>query len=320
MKITNEMIHPELRKKGKMLKMFTLPLNVGMLKIMNKLSKIGSNKCKANLNYEEKFIDRADGSKIRVCVYSPKERKENVCGLLWIHGGGYATGTAEQDEVLIDKFIKLSGCVVVSVDYRLSVDAPYPAALEDCYSALLWLKDNADKLGVNVNQIAIGGTSAGGGLCAALSMYAKDKKEVNIAFQIPLYPMIDDRETSSNRDNDAPAWSSKQNYLAWKLYLGELYGKDVPKYAVPSRCTDYNGLPPTITFVGDIEPFYDETITFVENLSNANVPTHFRVYKGCYHAFEYLCSEASISKEATNFLLESFEFAISNYYANQKQM
>lgn len=148
----------------------------------------------------------------------------------------------------------------------MSIDAPYPAALYDCYDALLWMKQKSTELKIRSNQIAVGGESAGGGLAAALTLYARDKKEVNIAFQIPLYPMIDDRnKTASALDNNAPIWNSRTNGWAWKLYLGDYYGKDVPSYAAAARATDYSGLPPTITFVGELEPFRDEVITYVNH-------------------------------------------------------
>ena len=164
----------------------------------------------------------------------------------------------------------------------------------------------------------VGGESAGGGLTTALSLYARDKGEVNIAFQMPLYPMIDDRMiTESARNNNAPVWNSNLNERAWKLYLGELYGKDVPMYAAAARATDYKNLPPTVTFVGDLEPFRDETIEYVENLKKAGVPVKFEVYKGCYHGFDIACPDADISKKAIKFFIESFKYAVNNYFAAQ---
>ena len=130
--------------------------------------------------------------------------------------------------------VKKYGAVLIVPAYRLLIEASYPAALEDSYAALKFLKDNSNYLGVNVNQIMIGGESAGGGLTVALCMYARDKKEVNIAFQMPLYPMLDDRDTASSKNNKSPIWNTKRNHKAWEMYLGKLYKKDVPKYASPA--------------------------------------------------------------------------------------
>jgi len=242
-----------------------------------------------------------------------------VPGVLWIHGGGYAMGVPEQSSGMYKRLIAESNCVIVAPDYRLSAEAPYPAALEDCYEALMWMKDNAEVLGIRDNQLMVGGDSAGGGLTAALTLYARDKGAVKIAFQMPLYPMIDDRMISESvKENNAPLWNSDLNKYAWKLYLGELFEKDVPAYAAAARATDYSNLPPTATFVGDLEPFRDETVEYVNNLRKAGVHVDFEMYKGCYHAFDAACSKAEVSKKATSFLMDSFKYAVENYFAEQK--
>lgn len=107
-------------------------------------------------------------------------------------------------------------------EYRTAFEKPFPADLEDCYAALLFLKAHADELGINDAQIMVGGESAGGGLTVATCLLARDLGEVNVAFQMPLYPMLDDRETASSRDNHAPVWNTRTNRFAWKHYLRDL--------------------------------------------------------------------------------------------------
>ncbi|KUK98057.1 MAG: Esterase/lipase, partial [Anaerolineaceae bacterium 46_22] len=267
----------------------------------------------------ENYIPREDGSTLRLCIYKPKYLKENVPGVLWLHGGGYAIGTPEQSMSKVKSLINASQCVVIAPDYRLSTEAPYPAALEDSYTALLWMKDNTSALGIREDQLMVGGESAGGGLTAALTLYARDKGQVAIAFQMPLYPMLDDRMSSeSAKDNNAPVWNSKSNTNAWKLYLGDLFGTaKVPPYAAPARAEDYSSLPPTATFVGDLEPFRDETIEYVGNLKKAGVPVKFKLFEGCYHAFETICPNAEVSKRAVSFLLNSYKYAVDHYFAEQ---
>ena len=156
----------------------------------------------------EKIKIESTGRKISVLILRPtknKKPKEQTPGILWIHGGGYITGMAKM--IYMSRalnLVKKYGAVVVTPEYRLSGEAPYPAALEDCYSALKYLKNNADSLGANSGRIMVGGESAGGGLTAVLCMYARDKREVNIAFQMPLYPMLDNLDTQSSKDNHAP--------------------------------------------------------------------------------------------------------------------
>lgn len=259
------------------------------------------------------------GRDIKILIFRPTVAKKEILktpGILWIHGGGYATGMAEmayfsRPLALVKKY----GAVVVCVDYRLSTEVPYPAALEDCYAALCWLKENAELLGVNDSKIMVGGESAGGGLTAALCMYARDKGTVKIAFQMPLYPMLDDRDTDSSRDNRAPVWNTKRNHAAWKLYLKGL--TEIPPYAAPARQTDYTGLPPAYTFVGDIEPFYCETLAFVGNLMKAGVEATVDVYPDWFHAYDLFFPFRKNAKEAIARFERQYCYAAEHYTAEQ---
>ena len=187
------------------------------------------------------YLKRADGTKLRVPVRRSRKAqpKRAVTGLLWIHGGGYAIGLPEQDCRFSTLFTKDASCVAVLPDYTRSTEAPYPAALEDCYLTLRWMHKNAEDLGMDKTQLFVGGDSAGGGLTAALCLYARDKGEVPIAFQMPLYPMLDDREiTKSSKNNDAPVWNTESNRAGWELYLKGIPKDEVPGYAAPARATD----------------------------------------------------------------------------------
>ena len=171
-------------------------------------------------------IPTASGS-IPALVLAPKTGAENAVGVLWIHGGGYIAGMKEMVHAsrAVD-LVKKFGAVVVSPGYRLAVQRPYPAAAEDCYSALIYMKNHVRELGIRRDQIMVGGESAGGGLAAALCMYEKDTDGVNIAFQMPLYPMLDHRDTETSRDNYAPVWNTKRNHYGWAAPLPE--GPDRP--------------------------------------------------------------------------------------------
>lgn len=132
--------------------------------------------------------------------------------------------------------------------------------------------------------------------------------------------MIDERQqTTSATHNNAPIWNSNLIDWAWKPYLGELYGKDVPTYAAPARANGYENLPRTVTFVGDIESFRDETIVYVENLRKANIPVDFEIYPGCYHGFDIMNPKAYVTKKAMDFLINSFKFAVGNYFAERQK-
>ena len=169
------------------------------------------------------------------------------------------------------------------------------------------------------DQLLVMGMSAGGGLTAAVSLMARDRGDVRIAHQLPLYPMIDHRMvTESSRDNDAPVWGSRHNRIAWDLYLGGLAGGDVPKYASPALETDCAGLPPTTTFVGDLDPFLDETVAYVESLRAAGVPVELRRYPGCYHGFDRSARARRSAARRTSSCCDRFAFAVDHDFAEQR--
>ena len=237
-------------------------------------------------------------------------------GVLWIHGGGYSMGMPEM--VYFSRGISLArkfGAVVLAPDYRLSKEAPYPAALEDCWAALVWLKEHAAELGVRTDQIIVGGESAGGGLTAALCMLARDRGQVRIAFQLPLYPMLDDRDTPSSRDNHAPVWNTRRNHRGWRLYLRGLAGAEPPPTAAPARQTDYRNLPPAYTFVGDAEPFYCETLDYIRRLREAGVPAEVHVYPTCFHAFDLYLHWTRKGRTAIRRFEQWVAFALEHYFA-----
>lgn len=269
---------------------------------------------------EKRKISTEAGQMTVIVIKPTQSRKapEKTPGILWIHGGGYTVGMAGM--VYMSRaiaLVKKYGAVVVAPEYRLAGKASYPAALEDCYDALKYLKNNADELGCDSGRIMVGGESAGGGLTAALCMYARDKAEVNIAFQMPLYPMIDDRDTESSKNNHGITWNTRRNHAAWKLYLSKVIG-DVPPYAAPSRQTDYRGLPPAYTFVGSKEAFYCETVDFVESLKKAGINASVDVYPTGLHAFDMMLPFLKISRKAAEVYENHYLYAQEHYYAPQR--
>jgi len=260
------------------------------------------------------------GRRLRLLLLRPLDAAaERVPGVLWIHGGGYQSGSAK--DVFATRALSLVvkfGAVLLAPDYRLSRKHPYPAALRDCYAALLYLRDHAEELGVRSDQLMVGGESAGGGLAAALCMLAHDRGEVRVAFQMPLYPMLDDRDTPSSRDNHAPNWNTKRNRRAWRRYLRSAFGTDaVSCYAAPARRTDFHGLPPCYTFVGEIEPFYCETVDYVRRLQEAGVPAEVDVYPDWFHAYDLFFPAKKAVKEAVQRFEARFAYAAAHYFAPQ---
>ena len=188
-----------------------------------------------------------DDPEVSVRVYRPKATAatgEAVPGIVLIHGGGFIVGSVEAEHVGAVLMAVDAGAVLVSVDYRLAPEHPYPAGLHDCFAALSFLHAEAGALGVDPARIALVGTSAGGGLAAATALLARDRGGPAICFQMLHIPELDDRlETPSMREFvDAPVWNTPLAVQSWKAYLGDLAGSaDIPVYAAPARATDLAG-------------------------------------------------------------------------------
>lgn len=263
-------------------------------------------------------IPAAHGS-IPALLLSLRTATDNATGVLWLHGGGYAVGMKEMVHMSrAVGLVKRFGVVVLAPGYRLSLQSPYPAAMDDCYAALLYLKEHAAALGVRSDQIMVGGESAGGGLCAAVCIRARDTGGVNVAFQMPLYPMLDDRDTETSRENHGRVWNTRRNHLAWRLYLRGTDRAQLSPYAAPARLTDFSGLPPAYSFVADEEPFYAETVRYFDRLRAAGVPAKLDVYHTNMHAFDMMRPRDAQSVAAAEAFERQFADARARYFAPQE--
>ncbi len=239
------------------------------------------------------------GAELRVRMYTPVDKPGVLPAVLWIHGGGMVISHPEGDEAQCIRFAKEINCVVVAPDYRLAPEHPYPAGPDDCYAALTWLAANADALGIDPARIAVAGASAGGGLSLSTALRARDLGGPSIAFLMPIYPMINDKlDTPSGNavygeDIAGRVLTSESVHHMWRYYLGG--ATDVPKYAAPIYETDWSGLPPVYTCVGDIDPFRDDTLQLVNNLTAAGNTPEFHLVPGCPHAFDNSDPGANIS-------------------------
>lgn len=263
-------------------------------------------------------IPAAHGN-IPALLLSPRTAPVEATGVLWLHGGGYAVGMKEMVHMSRAMgLVKRFGAVVLAPGYRLSLQSPYPAAMDDCYAALLYLKEHAAALGVRSDQIMVGGESAGGGLCAAVCIRARDTGEVNVAFQMPLYPMLDDRDTETSRENHGRVWNTRRNHLAWRLYLRGTDRAQLSPYAAPARLADFVGLPPAYSFVADSEPFYAETVRYFDSLRAAGVPAELDIYHTNMHAFDMMRPRDAQSVAAAEAFERQFADARARYFAPQE--
>ncbi|MGW4214350.1 alpha/beta hydrolase [Lentzea sp. NPDC004789] len=237
----------------------------------------------------------SDAPDVPVRIYAPANRQGVVPGLLYIHGGGFVLGDLDMFHAHVLRLVDELGVVIVSVDYRLAPEHPFPAPVEDCYAALQWVAAKADELGVDPERIGVAGESAGGGLAAGVALLARDRGGPSLCFQFLGIPELDDRlDTPSMREYvDTPLWNRPNAIYSWTAYLGtEPGGDDVSPYAAPARATDLSGLPPAFVTTCQFDPLRDEGIEYARRLAHAGVHAELRHYPGTFHGSSFVTSAA----------------------------
>jgi acetyl esterase/lipase len=223
------------------------------------------------------------------------------------------SGSVAEADLGVQHIVDAVGCVAVSVDYRLAPENPYPAPLDDCYAALRWTWQQARRIDVLESRIAVGGSSAGGGLAAGLALLARDRGEIRVAFQWLIYPMLDDRNItpSSRAITDPRVWNRDSNLRGWRAYLGAEPGSaGVSPYAAPARADDLSHLPPAYIQVGDQDLFFDEDVAYAQRLERGGVPVQLQVYPGVFHGAEGAVPSAAISVRMVADRLEALTRAL----------
>jgi len=233
----------------------------------------------------------AEAPDMRLLIYRPANQTEPIGCIFHVHGGGYVIGAVDAQEAQHRDMVARLGCVLVTVDYRLAPETPFPGAIEDCYAGLTWTFANAADLGVDSARIGVMGESAGGGLAAALGLMARDRGDHALAFQHLIYPMIDDR-TCVHPDPHPHAgefiWTPHNNRFGWNALLGRAPGGEgVSPYAAAARAEDLSGLPPTFIATGALDLFLEEDMDYARRLLRAGVPTELHVYPGGFHGFDF---------------------------------
>ncbi len=256
---------------------------------------------------------------VPVYIYRPEAQPANDAdktqrvkrpALLWIHGGGFIMGSAQSD--FAARFAKSLNITVVSVDYRLAPEHPFPAGLNDSYAALQWVVAQADELGIDPERIAVGGDSAGAGLAAGLVLHTRDQKGPAIAFQFLLYPMLDNlHATPSGSIEDYPVWSRQTSFNAWEMYLNGTPGANASPYAAPARATNVGNLPPTFITTGTVDLFRDEIIDYAQRLMAADVPTQLAVFPGVFHGAQIFAPDAAVSRRMINSYVSAMKEALA---------
>lgn len=240
-------------------------------------------------------------------LYRPASLARPSPAILNIHGGGYVAGDAAREDAAMRTLALALSCIVLSVDYRLAPEAPFPAAFDDCLAALDWL--HAQDGAIDPARVAIRGVSAGGGLAAATALAWRDRKGPPLAHLSLLYPMLDDREGAGAQQGQH-VWTPRANRYGWNAYLA---GKPAPSaYAAPARADDLSGLPPTFIATGSIDLFFAENMAFAQRLAEAGAPLEMHVYPGAYHGFN-LVKDSAAAKHYDAAVLDAFRRHLAKY-------
>ncbi|MDV6264602.1 alpha/beta hydrolase [Rhodococcoides yunnanense] len=249
----------------------------------------------------DQLVDGPRGTSLPVRLYRPSEGRSGgvLPAIVHLHWGGFDSGSIDVIDALSRQMADQVGALVLAVSYRLAPEAPHPAALEDSYTALTWLAEHADDLGIDPARIAVAGNSAGGGLAAAVSLLARDRGGPAVRFQALVFAQLDDRlNTVSAREfTDTPMWTRESAQVSWRHYLGELTpgSPSVSPYAAPARMADLTGLPPAFVTACEFDPFRDEDLTYGHRLVQAGVPVELHLYPGTFHASTAI-ADAAISR------------------------
>lgn len=250
------------------------------------------------LEIDERFIPGPAGAPdVRVVISQPKTHSrsrtlapaldDRLPILLHLHGGAFCLMHPETFGGMEANWALNHQCVVVSVDYRLAPEDPFPAGPEDCYAALLWVATQGDELGIDLERLVVTGGSAGGALTAAITLMSRDRGGPKIAYQAMMIPVTDDRLATPSMAQaglENPGFNEPASHGMWLHYLGDDYDRSkTSPYAAPARAESFEDLPPAFIQTNGLDPLRDEGIEYGLKLLAAGIPTEIYNCPGAYH-------------------------------------
>jgi acetyl esterase/lipase len=250
-------------------------------------------------HWRDEEIAGIDGTTLTLRIYSDGTASALRGALLFFHGGAFVFGDLESEHNRCRRLAQGTGCIVVSVNYRLAPENPFPAALDDAKVALQWLFEHAAPLGVDPTRIGIGGASAGGAIASVTAIRARDEGGPRLRAQFLIYPAVDDqaRGGSIEQYKRSEPWDGERTRMMWPLYLADATAME-SRYASPMRSKDFSGLPVTYMLVAEEDPLRDEGLIFAQRLLDAGVPVELRLFAGTYHGFDVVAPNARLSQLA----------------------
>ena len=233
-------------------------------------------------------VESYDGAMIECFLMSPVNLKEKAPCLIYIHGGGFVLPAAGYHYKNAMRYAKEAGCRVFFVNYRLAPQHRHPVFFEDCYAAMCWVYDNAEKLHIDISRIGIGGDSAGSTLAVGVCMMARDRKHsIKFRFQMLPYPYLDARGNSESckKYTDTPMWNSS---LSDRIDPMTKVDPNDPNYVYysPVEAECFAGLPPAYIETAEFDCLHDDGILYAEKLRNAGISVVLNETKGTMHGFD----------------------------------
>ncbi len=282
-------------------------------RMANRLLRIAYKRTKMSDSIEIKHdqIEAYNGIR-NIEIYQKKDSPANSPAIVAFHGGGFWMYAIPTYKMLYDRYILATGAKVIFIDYTLSVDGAYPHGVEDCYSAALWVYNNANELGIDKNRIALYGDSAGGALTAAVAQMLRDRKQFKPCFHMMIYPLTDDRmqTESSKKYKGVPLWNTPMSEDSIKLYLRDTKG-ETPAYAYPMRAKDFSNLPPAYIETAEFDSLKDEAEIYANKLSDKGVEVELFETKGTLHGFENVL-DSEVTEQILQRRIDAFNRAFSN--------
>ena len=270
----------------------------GFLKFMNFISGVQYHFKRPEKHTEMKtHTIKVGDHKMKIDVISPKERSGDLPCLYYAHGGGFLLDISPAHIEICSEYAYQANCVVIMPHYRVAINHPFPAGLDDCYAGLEWALNHRSELGIDTSRLILGGESAGGALTASLTQVVRDRNLTTPLFQFLVYPVTSHTCDSRSMEelHDVPGWGAENARISWQKYLKGHDG--LPKYASPLHLESFEGLPPAYVEPAEFDCLRDEGIAYANKLRDAGIPVELNITQGTIHAFDLIKSSA-ITKAA----------------------
>jgi acetyl esterase len=247
-------------------------------------------------------VEDRDADGVPVRVYRPSG-ETGLPILLVLHGGGWVIGSVEQFDVIARQLANASGALVVSVDYRLAPEHPYPVPLDDCWRALEWTVAHAADIGGDASRVAIGGDSAGGNLAAVCALLARDRGGPDLALQVLVYPVCDCRFDTGSYAANGVGLLLETEQVRWFFDCYTNGTTDPADWHIsPMRAPDLRGVAPAVVLTAEFDPLRDEGEEYAQRLRAAGIAVEQRRFDGMIHGFFGLSAAFDASRDAIDFV------------------